>query len=264
MRRGSLLDRWLLLFGVLGLLFFVWLNWDDPSLREPGTVTRDAAVEQAGAHWKARGVDVAGLEVNATLTSDAMTDGYLGRYDLHEQFQKTAPKAAPVVTWHVVFYKKTGSESYSAHVDPMNGKVVSYGQHGVSEKAALDYKGAGDTALAALREMGLDTSRLKPTVPDQLDPKADTNVAEFAWKMDGWKLQDLTLHWQVTVQGDRAVGVSYAYDVPQDFVEWKRTQTGIGTLLTFLSAAFTFVLFVLAFVWLAEIGRASGRGRVLL
>ena len=268
MRRWSLLDRWLLIFGVLGLLFFMWLNWDDPTLREPGTVSRDAAVEQASALWKARGVDVSGLQVNATLTSDTMTDGYLGRNGLHQQFQDTAPKEAPVVTWHVIFYQKTGSESYSAHVDPLNGKVVSYGQYGVADRTALDYKGAGDTALAALGEMGLDTSRLTPTVPDhldQLDPKSDTNVAVFAWKVDGWKLQDLTLNWQVTVQGDHVTGVSYAYDVPRDFIEWKKSQTGIGTLLTFLSFALTFVLFVLAFVFLFRVkGKKPLRTALLL
>ena len=250
MRRWSLLDRWLLIFGVLGLLFFGWMNREEPTLREPGTVSRDAAVEQAAAFWKRKGVDVQAWQVNATLTSDTMTDGYLGRYELHDEFQKQAPTGAPVVTWQIVFYEKTGDANYAAHVDPVNGKVVSFGSHGVDGEQDLTINKAGDLALAALRDMGLDTGRLQPAVPKNHDPNMDSNSAVFAWSVDGWKVRDLTLEWQVTVTGDQVSAVSYHYEVPQSFQTWKTQQTSTGAMLTFLSFALSFLLFVLAFVFL--------------
>ncbi|MBL0385479.1 CPBP family intramembrane metalloprotease [Tumebacillus sp. ITR2] len=251
MRNGkSIKDRYLWIAGIVGLLIFLVMTWFDPTVRQTYAVDHAGAQAKAVAFWKQQGVDLHAYESTVVMDSDQLADGYLGKYGLQEKFDLEGLRAEPIVYWTVTYYKQQSHDKYVTRIDPDTGQIVTWQRGGQAVEHDSDEAGALQKAQQALQTQGVEQGAptLKTRTVD--DHFIHTYTFEYQIPSSEFALGDMQLLYHVEVKGDTVSEVSYSYLTPTEFQTWHSTQEKIGMVLTGLSLLLTFVLFVLAFIFL--------------
>jgi len=254
-------NRWVLAFGVLGLILFLFFSWGDELTGGSDVISREEAIAKAEARFAAQGFSRGGLEVTATLDSIADTDGYLGRHDLRDEFQQAEPKTAPLVYWSVTFSSRDISyASASFRLDARTGDVVAFHTGGMMRATPSPEPAAEEIATRGLTQMGIDPSKLTrrtdlevPGADAELfrekRPRLAERTTRYVYEQKDWQVGELKLRYIVDVGNDRVMALRYSYSVPSGFFTWHAEQQKIGTIMTMISMGLSFVIFVFAFVY---------------
>jgi membrane protease YdiL (CAAX protease family) len=245
MKNWQRMDRWLFVFALIGLVVYGWMAWSDPALREPRELSREQAIAKAAEAWQRMGTDVGSWQATAVLEGEEEVTGYLIKERLEKDFEQKAPPKAALVYWRVVF-EKDASVRYVARVDSKNGDLLGFERKGESEPVEVERAEAERMALRELEQLGISTSRLTKGAGDA----DEAGRYSFVFSDAGLDVKGVQLKYHVLVAGSRVTKITYEYEVPESFRKWKEQQQSIGSLLTILSFLFTFVMFVLAVVYL--------------
>lgn len=263
-------DRWLWIVGILGLVLYFVFSWKDMfAAQEWKMISREEAVELAKQSWTEAGVNVEQMKSSAVMQSAESVDGYLGKEDLRDSFAASAPQEAPITYWHVTFYPQELSERdirYETNHDLVTGKVVGYERVEPTD-VIISKEEALQKAQAALIKLGVDLKALAGVVEEDLfdlegefefESLSQTGVRllssgseyRFSWKAKEFEVGELSLYYHVTVEGEHASLVESSYYVPASFDTWHSKQKLYAGILTGVSALFSFLLLVCAFVFL--------------
>ncbi|KEO84032.1 CPBP family intramembrane glutamic endopeptidase [Tumebacillus flagellatus] len=210
-------------------------------------------------------MDTAGYTSTVLMQNDQLADGYLGQQNLQQEFVKKGYSGRPIVYWTVTYNEPNGRNHWTTKIDPDTGQIVTWQRTDAAPAQNLEEAARKQLAMQALTALGVqvpdltvatETSSLKskrsgdlPALPKD-DPNFRTYLYEYKVPASEWQLGDLTLSYEVRITGDLVRQVSYTYQTPVSFQTWHDRQEKIGMILTGLSLFFTFVLFVLAFVFL--------------
>lgn len=237
--------------------------WQDPTLQEKLAIDSDQAKVKAQEFWSQAGVETHGLKSNVLMGSAKLADGYLGKEHLHDQYDVKATQGAPIVYWTVSFYEEAGNNSYTTHINPDTGQIVSWQRNDLVASSNADTVASAELARQALQKQGVQAEASEvellhidnPTASNA-KPKPDNPshllAYDYRYKVPAakWQVGEMTLEYQVHVVGNAVTGFFYTFHTPEEFQTWHARQEKMGTLLTGLSLLFSFVLFVLAFVYL--------------
>jgi hypothetical protein len=221
-------------------------TWRDPSVRETPAVDKDQALANSAEFWAQTGVDTHQLKSSAVMDGDQLADGYLGKYKLRDQYKAHVPEQAPLVYWKVSFFPAKGGAPYVTQIDPDTGEVVAWKREAdAAKRADVDETTARGLAQKALQERGIAADALQRVAQSEHLQTFESVVPESKWSVGGLKLK-----YSVQVAGGSVTDVTYTYRVPEEFLTWHERQERIGMILTGLSFLFSFVLTVLAFIYL--------------
>ncbi|HEU4964938.1 MAG TPA: CPBP family intramembrane glutamic endopeptidase, partial [Bacilli bacterium] len=253
-------NRLLWIFGLIGFVLFIGFAIQDPSLRSEGELNREQVLDKAVAFWQEQGVDVSDLEPKATVETEQNADGYVGKYDLRDELAKKMPTDAALIYWQVVYADRETGATYQVRIHPETGKVVGYERDEAFDGNAFDRVQAEQVAVSELKKRGIDPSKLlreKWMEEDLADNPVETLSTfrdegrwTFMYRVEDWELRTMKYRYLVTVSGDQVSAVNTQFLVPRDFLQWHDRQQTIGMLLTGLSLLLSFVLFVLALLFL--------------
>jgi hypothetical protein len=188
-------DRALKLLGLLGLVLFLWFSWQDSSWRQSGILPRDEAIRLAQQELARQGIDVAGWRASALLESDPMTDGYLGRYGLRDEFAAESPPSAPLNWWSVSFSGKSGEygpRTELLRLDAEKGKRLGFKHSGDPPQPPVQEAEAVRIAEAGLQQHGLDAL----SAPLPINTLNENDTWTIAWEVPNWHVGDLKLRYE--------------------------------------------------------------------
>lgn len=275
MNQSRKVNLWLICLAVIGLFLFVLFSWNDPTFRVSHDLTKEQAIARSQTLWKLHGVDVTGWSAQAIQDSVDKVDGYLNHMDLQSQYEQKAPKQAKLNYWKVSFQAPKGTRSVVMQLDPTNGNLISYEQKGLTLPIVVNESRANYLAQREMLSVGLYPKNLQVTAhdvqtvqsPDLLEhgTKKPLQYQQRVFEFDNpaWKFGGMMIHYEVKIVGNQVASLTPVYVLPKDFTSWHDRQQLIGTILTGLSALFSFVLFVLGFVFLFLVKEKKRYGAAL-
>lgn len=122
-----------------------------------------------------------------------------------------------------------------------------------SKQPPVEEETAKELAQQALQALGVQDAVLQHvSLPQNIRDRRALDVQQFEYVVPAskWAVGDLQVKYSVAVAGQQVNDVSYAYIVPEEFRAWHERQGKIGMILTGLNLFFSFVLAVLAFIYL--------------
>ncbi|WP_157729336.1 CPBP family intramembrane glutamic endopeptidase [Tumebacillus algifaecis] len=251
-------DRWLWGLGLLGLLMYFVFSWQDLfAAQEWKALSREEVVEKAKANWQEAGIELEGYRINAVMESEPSLDGYLGKEDLRSEFENQAPATAPSVYWHVTFYAgemSSGDTRYETYHDLVSGQVFRHIRPDTDDGKEIGETEALQLAQSALSKLGIDRTRLSLLTDEELMLEEvgdwELNSFHFVWEDHQYAVGESRLYYSVNVTDGNVSAVTSYYEVPEAFEQWQSKQTLFASILTGFSMLGSFLMLVIAFVFL--------------
>ncbi|MGZ4164954.1 MAG: hypothetical protein ACXVPK_13055, partial [Tumebacillaceae bacterium] len=276
MNQNRKINLWLCVLAIIGLFLFVLFSWNDPSFRPAHDLTKEQAIARSADLWKQlQAQNVTGWAAQAVLDSEAAVDGYLNKYDLQTQFQQKAPKQAPLVFWNVSFQDPHRNQTLVMQIDHATGQLMSYELSGERFPSVVRESIARSMATVALQQVGVEAAKMQVSGGEEqtVVPAGSGAIGgrkpvlnhqrTYVFQDPAWKVGQLTLKYEVTITGNQVASVKPVYVLPNDYTAWHDRQKLVGTVLTGLCALFSFVLFVLGFVFLFLVKEKKRYGAAL-
>ncbi|MGZ4135476.1 MAG: CPBP family intramembrane glutamic endopeptidase, partial [Tumebacillaceae bacterium] len=160
-------------------------------------------------------------------------------------------------------------------IDHATGQLMSYEQTDQRFPSVVRESIARSMATVALQQVGVEAAKMQVSGGEEQTvlPAGSGAVGgrkpvlnhqrTYVFQDPAWKVGQLTLKYEVTITGNQVASVKPVYVLPNDYTAWHDRQKLVGTVLTGLCALFSFVLFVLGFVFLFLVKEKKRYGAAL-
>lgn len=246
----------LMLVGLIGLLIFVFLyKKANPQASVTLEITRQEALTRAREFIEQRGADLSGAKEAVQFRGANLGLVFLQRTVGLDDASRWAREEVPIWSWNVRWFTPDEKEEWRVNVGT-DGKIVGF-THLIDEAAAgadLAEEEAQEIAESFAHEQGWDLDDFNPVeaASEQQDNRTDHKFVwekigvSIPWAEEGADTASASVRLEVKVQGDEIGAYRHFLEVPEAFRRDLQQTQSVGTVLSLVSTALSFVLALIA------------------